>query len=288
MDEIRDHVAPSSLDEALGVAALGDATPLAGGTDLMPAGRSGKLRFGRTLLSLRRIPELRGIAIEGGELRIGALTTIAELMADPLVAAHLPLLAEACRHFASPQIRNAATLGGNVCNASPAGDTLPPLMVLGARVELASKPGAVPVHRTMPLEEFLVGPGRTRREPGELLTALRVPLPAPGTPGRFVKFGTRPALDISAVSIAFAARRLGGALHDVRIAYGAVAPTVVRGRAAEEALEGRALDAQTIAAAARAAREEIQPISDVRASAWYRRQLIHNLLRRMLSDVAQA
>ncbi|PIV72282.1 MAG: xanthine dehydrogenase family protein subunit M, partial [Rhodocyclales bacterium CG17_big_fil_post_rev_8_21_14_2_50_68_7] len=148
-------------------------------------------------------------------------------------------------------------------------------------------PDGTLVRRVLPLEEFLVGPGRTRRRPDELLATVRVPAAAPDAIWRFFKSGTRPALDISAVSIGLLARKAGNALHEVRIALGAVAPTVVRARAAEATLEGRVLNPETMEAAACAARDEVHPISDVRASAWYRKELIHNMLRRMLSDVAE-
>lgn len=285
---IERYLAPKSLDEALyALQELGEVTLLAGGTDLMPQSKAGRVKFKRTLMNLRGVTELKGVAREGDTVRLGALTTITELLHDPLVAEHLPVLREACDHFASDQIRNAATLGGNISNASPAGDTLVPLIALDAEVELASRPDQAIYRRRMPLAEFFVGPGKTRRAPAELLTGVLVPCPRPGFVARFYKFGTRPALDISAISIALAAVRENGRLTRARIALGAVAPTPLRALAAEEALEGRALDAETIARVADTARDEIQPIDDVRASAWYRQELVHNMMKRMLEHVAQ-
>jgi xanthine dehydrogenase FAD-binding subunit len=240
MTALDNYVAPTSLEQALEqLQELGEVTILAGGTDLMPQSHAGRVKFKRTLMNIRRIPELRGISREGDEIRIGALCTITEMMAHPLVREHLPLLAQACDHFASDQIRNAATVGGNICNASPAGDTLVPLMVLGAHVELASKPDDTLFRRSMPLPEFFVGPGKTRLAPAELLTAVRIPIPPKGFVARFYKFGTRPALDISAISIGVAGVLKDGKFSQVRVAFGAVAPTPVRGCATEEALEGR-------------------------------------------------
>jgi CO/xanthine dehydrogenase FAD-binding subunit len=285
-DTIEAYRAPTSLAEAAEILRGGPVTILAGGTDLMPQTQAGRVKFARVLMNIRRIPELAGITVEDGALRIGALVTVTELMADPAVRAHAPILATAGDHFASAQLRNAATIGGNVCNASPAGDLLLPLLALEAEVELVSKPDGRCVPRRLPLRDFFTGPGRTVRAANELLAAVRVPLTDAPRVMRFVKFGTRPALDISAVAIALAAVPRGGALHDVRVAFGAVAPTPLRGSATEAALEGRALTSEVIARAAEAAAQEVRPISDVRASAWYRRELVRNLMKRVLDDVA--
>lgn len=283
------YLAPATLQEALeALRDSEDATILAGGTDLMVQASIGRRRIGATLLNIRRIDELAGIARDGDAIRIGTLATITRIMNDPLVRRHLPVLVEACDHFASDQIRNAATIGGNVSNASPAGDTLVPLLVLDAQVELASAGGAGVVRRSVPIADYFTGPGRTRRAANELLTGVRIPVPPDGHYARFFKFGTRPALDISAISIGIAGVRSGGALSNVRVAFGAVAPTPVRARQTEAALEGRRLDEATIARAAEAARDEVNPIDDVRASAWYRKELIHNMTRRMLDHAAQA
>ncbi len=287
MTTLDNYVAPTSLEQAVEqLQELGEVTILAGGTDLMPQSHAGRVKFKRTLMNIRRIPELRGISLEDGAIRIGALTTISELMEHPLIRSRLPLLAEAGDHFASAQIRNAATVGGNICNASPAGDTLVPLMALGAQVELCSKPDDTLFCRSMPLPEFFVSPGRTRLAEAELLGAVRVPLPPEGFTARFHKFGTRPALDISAISIAIGGVLSNGVFSDVRVAFGAVAPTPLRGAATEQALEGRRLDEAAIAAAAQAAHDEVHPISDVRASAWYRKEMIRNMTKRILEDVA--
>lgn len=279
------YYAPKGLDEALEVLRAGDATILAGGTDVMPQSDSGKVPLRKTLVNIRRIPELTGITLADNEVRIGALTTISEMMADPLVRKHFPMLVEAGDHFASEQIRNAGTIGGNVCNASPAGDTLVPLLALDAVVELAAKPnGAVKTHTT-PLGSFIVGPGKTLRAPGELLVAIRIPVPPADHLQRFYKSGTRPALDIAAIAIGLAAVKAKGVLSHVRLAFGAVAPVPMRGSKTEAVLEGKKLTPELIEPAAQAARDEIMPISDVRASDWYRRELMHNIIKRMLADV---
>lgn len=291
MNAVERYLAPTTLAQALAALATpGGATVLAGGTDLMPQANAGRVKVASTLLNIRRVQGLSAVALDGNALVIGTLATLATMQHDALVRAQAPLLVDAIDHFASDQIRNAATLGGNLCNASPAGDTLTPLLALDAQVELArlTDDGSIATRR-LPLADFFIAPGRTRREPHELLTAVRVPLRGTGQIARFHKAGTRPALDISTISIALAAQRDDqGCLHDVRLALGAVAPTPVRAHRAEALLEGRRLDAALAAQAAQAAADEATPIDDVRATAWYRRELVNNLTRRMLDDVTQA
>lgn len=284
MSDTRRYAAPASLGEAAELLRGGEVTLLAGGTDLMPQAKAGRLAFRTLLLSLRRIPELHGVARDGDALRIGALVTMTELMESALVREHCPILVEAADHFASDQVRNAATIGGNVCNASPAGDTLVPLLALDAEVELVAKPNGSLAERRVPIGEFFTGPGKTLRAPHEIVAALRVPVGVAGRFMRFFKFGSRPALDISAISIGICARRDAGALRDVRVAFGAVAPVPMRGRATEGALEGRRLTDAVIETAAAAARGEVHPIDDLRATAWYRREMVHNMLKRVLAD----
>lgn len=284
MSEIRQYAAPASLDEAAELLREGNATLLAGGTDLMPQSKAGRVAFEPLLLGLRRIPELHGVARDGDSLRIGALVTMTELMESALVRAHCPILVEAADQFASDQVRNVATIGGNVCNASPAGDTLVPLLALDAEVELVAKPNGLLTGRRVPIGEFFKGPGKTLRARHEIVAALRVPIGVPGRFMRFFKLGSRPALDISAISIGVCARRDAGVLSEVRVAFGAVAPVPLRGRATEAALEGRQLTEAVIETAAAAARDEVHPIDDFRASAWYRREMVHNMLKKVLAD----
>ncbi|NOY05662.1 MAG: xanthine dehydrogenase family protein subunit M [Chlorobi bacterium] len=286
MHDIKRYLVPVSLEEAVRAAAEGDATLLAGGTDLMPQTRTGARSFSPTLINLKRVPGLRGVSRENGNIRLGALTTVTDVLNDVLLREAAPVLPETADHFASDQVRNSATIGGNICNASPAGDMIIPLLLLDAVVELASWNGEAVETRSMPLEEFFVGPGRTKRQPGEILTAVRFPVPGEGFIARFVKFGTRPALDISVVSIGVAGVKENGTLRRVRMAFGAVAPVPVRGRTTEAAVEGRPLTAETIRQASEATQEDISPISDVRASAWYRRELVRTLTTRILNDVS--
>ena len=288
MTSIERYVAPKTLQEALEILHGGGVTILAGGTDLMPQINAGRMAFQPVLMNLRRVAAMQGIALDGSSIRIGALATITELLTDPLVREKIPVLAEAADHFASDQIRNVGTLGGSLCNASPAGDLAPPLLVLDAVVELASKADGAMKIRTLPLSEFFTGPGRTQRAPHELLTAVRIPLPRPGHTASFYKFGTRPALDIAAISIAVGGVRSGKMLKEARVAFGAVAPTPIHGPRTEAALEGAVLDEAGIERVAMQAQAEVRPISDIRASEWYRRELVLNMMKRMLRHVAES
>ncbi|HEY5897854.1 MAG TPA: xanthine dehydrogenase family protein subunit M [Burkholderiales bacterium] len=287
MHSIEQYARPGSLEEATEILRAGNVTVLAGGTDLMPQTNAGRVKFQPVLMNVQRVPELRGIADEKGTVRIGALVTITELHESAFVRERLNLLWQACDHFASDQIRNAATIGVNVCNASPAGDTLIPLLALEAQVVLASKPNGKVEMRRVPLEQFFTGPGKTVRKPSELVAAVEMPLPPKAFAGGFYKHGTRPGLDISAISIAVGGVLAGKKYSHVRVAFGAVAPTPIRAPGTEAALEGRELDEATLDAAAAAALAEIHPISDVRASDWYRRELVRNMLKRVISHVGK-
>jgi len=198
------------------------------------------------------------------------------------------VLAQALVDLGSPPIRNMGTLGGNICTASPAADTLPPLVALGAEVELASVHAQRLVTRRLPLDQFLLGPGRTALAPGEVLTAVLAPLPpaSTGQSGRcvqhFEKVGRRSALAVAVVSLA-AVLQLGprGVVTEARLAWGSVAPTIWRCAEAEAFLTGRTLTLTSLRGAAALVRQQVRPISDVRASADYRREVAGNLLLRL-------
>ncbi len=285
--EITTYLAPRRLDEALQAMADGEATVLCGGTDLAPQTESGARAYQATLLNIRRIESLSGIAADGDEIRIGATTTITEIRRSAALAAVAPVLVDAAERFASEQIRNAASVGGNLCNASPAGDMSPPLLVLDAAVELACWRGGAVRTRRVPLDRFFVGPGKTVMLPQELLTAVVFDRPAADFRARFRKSGPRPALEISTVSVAISARFANARVSDVRVAMGSVAPTPLRARRVEAALEGKPLDAATIAAAVAASADDAKPIDDVRASAWYRGHLVRVFVEEVLNDVGR-
>ncbi|MCP5367838.1 MAG: xanthine dehydrogenase family protein subunit M [Hyphomicrobiales bacterium] len=281
LDEYR---APATLAEAAEALADGKGTVLAGGTDLMLQAEAGKTPYRGRLVNIRRVAGLRGVTEDGGTIRIGALTTVTDLLNDPLVAEKAPVLAATADKFASSQIRNAATVGGNICNASPAGDMILPLLALDARVELASWRDGALATRTVALDGFFTGPGATVKGPEELLGAVLFETPPAGRTARFVKSGPRPALEIATVAAAIAMTVDGGTLRDVRLALGAVAPTPLRAKRTEALLEGETLDGDLIARAAETVAGEVNPIDDVRATAWYRKHLVTIYVRRLLQD----
>ncbi|MDR2839275.1 MAG: xanthine dehydrogenase family protein subunit M [Azonexus sp.] len=285
MQEITTYLAPRSLNEAAQAMAAGDVTVFCGGTDLAPQTESGARQHSACLMNIRRIEGLGGIEEKDGDIRIGALTTVSEIRRHPLIARVAPILAEAAEHFASDQIRNVASIGGNICNASPAGDMINPLLVLDAAVELASWADGAVQKRSVPLENFFTSPRRTVKRAEELLTTVVFRKPAADFVGRFRKSGPRPALEISTVSVGVGGNFSAGVLRNARVAFGSVAPTPLRARHVEVVLEGRRLDADVIGAALVAARDDARPIDDVRASAWYRSHLVEVFLEEALHHV---
>jgi CO/xanthine dehydrogenase FAD-binding subunit len=274
-------IRPMSLKDALSVLADPDAgvVPVAGATDLLVIDRASG-RDHRAVMDLLRIPELLGIHCENGFLDIGAACTFREIRRDADVRANAPALAEAAATIGSWQIQNRATIGGNMVNASPAGDSLPVLLALDAEVTIAGAGGT----HTFPYADFHTGYRKTALRPGELVQRIRIPFPPRGTVQRFRKVGTRQAQAISKVVISFAARAERGVFAQVRFAAGSVAPTPVRLPRAEEACRGHPIDRATADRAAEAARSEVQPIDDVRSTAAYRRFVLGRVVRRMILD----
>ena len=268
-----------TLDEAC--AALADrphAVVLAGGTDLMvEANRGG--RDMEDVVVVDRIPELRGWAQHGGSLRIGACTTCAEI-GDGELASLVPALAQAARTVGSPQIRNAATIGGNLGTASPAGDTLPVLAALDAEVEVRSASAS----RMLPLHDFVIGPKATALEPGELIAAVH--LPVTDGPQEFLKVGVRNAMVISVASLALVVDRPG---RNVRIALGSVGPVPIRAVEAEVLAAERIdwsgngiLDSEVVERVCELVADAARPIDDHRGTIAYRRHAVAVLARRSL------
>jgi xanthine dehydrogenase small subunit len=265
---------PGSLAEAYALLQDGDWTPIAGGTDLMVriTGEIGEAP--NRLLDLWRLAPLRGIELaKDGSLVIGALSTWTELRRSALVQRYLPVLAEAAATIGAAQIQNRGTIGGNVVNASPAGDSLPVLLATDASIVLGSLRG----ERTVAAADFWTGYRMTALDPDELVLRVVVPLSA-DRQERFRKVGTRRAQAISKVVMAITWRVDGGVWRDVRIALGSIAPTPVRVSAAEAVLEGSSVAAVVAITAA------ITPIDDVRSTADYRREVTGRILHRLLRD----
>ena len=247
---------------------------VAGGTDLGVQLNKGHRPFG-DVLSLGGVAELAELTVCDGTVTAGATVTLSRL--ERAIADHIPGVADMLAYFGGPTIKNAATVGGNIGTGSPIGDTLPGWLVLDAAVELAGPGGS---RRRVNLNDFYTGYRKTVMAAGEIIVRLHVPLPAAGDVFKLYKVSKRRDLDISTLSAAVRVRVVGGAIADVRLAYGGVAATVVRLPRAEAALLGRPPTEATFAAAADVASDEVKPISDVRGSADYRRRLAGNLLRR--------
>jgi len=284
MPVIKKLMTPQTLHELIAALSETDGTILAGGTDLQPRWLKGVVDKPGTVVDAKKIKELHGIDRVGNEIVIGACTLMSELESDPVILAAAPVLAKAAGRVACGQIRNRATIGGNLCNASPAADTAVPLILLDAQVELATLNGSDVARRTVPVTGFFQGPGKTSLAPGEVLTRVRFAPPPRGCFSGWEKFGTRPAMEIAVAAVGVLLAFDGAVVEQARVAYGSVAPTPLRGRAAEATLVGHTLSDAVIAKAVTAARTEISPITDVRASADYRSEIVGVLLQRMLED----
>jgi xanthine dehydrogenase small subunit len=278
---------PATLDEAYAVLANSttDATitPIAGGTDVMVR-ITGEIGDPPTrMVDLSRLGELRGVAVEGTRVVLGALTTYTEIRRSSVCREHLPALVEAAGTIGAAQIQNRGTLGGNIANASPAGDTLPVLLALDAAIVVGGSRG----ERTIPADAFWVAYRRTALAPDELILRIEIPLAA-GRETRFRKVGTRRAQAISKVVLALSWREPAGSpgtvWDDVRLALGSVADRPVRAPTTEAVLTGAAPSPETADAAADALAAEIMPIDDVRSTADYRRAAAARVLHRMIRD----
>jgi len=280
-----DLLTPQTLPEALALLAelAPDAMPLAGGTNVIVELRDGHA-CPHTLVDVSKLRELRGIRRDDGHIVIGGGTTIAELLTDPLIAGHGLPLRQAAARLGNPLVRNRATVAGNLVNASPAADTAPPLIALGAEVELTSKART----RCVPLDEFMLGANKTLIQPDELMTAIRWPVPLARSAASFYKIGLRKADVCSVISAAvMVAWDENGRCQEARIAIGAAAPQPVRAREAEAALASQWLKADVIAQAAHQAAQATQPIDDIRGTAAYRRRMAEVIVRRLLTQIAE-
>jgi len=250
----------------------------AGGTDLLVRMRKGLARP-HQMICLERIEELQGVEDRGEEIFIGPCTPFTRLLENPLLMTHFPILVSGMKVLGSPAIRRMGTIGGNIVTASPAGDTLPPLYVLRAELELRRNDSS----RRIPIMDFIRGPGETVLAPGEVLTAIFVRKRENFNLHHYEKVGQRNALAIAIVSLAALLKiSEGGLIEEARLAWGSVAPTVVLSTEIEAMLVGCRLSRQVLEKAGQMARAMVQPIDDIRASEGYRRQVAGNLLLRLM------
>jgi carbon-monoxide dehydrogenase medium subunit len=258
---------------------------IAGATDVLIRWRQGVWKP-RYVLNIKRIPGLAEVTYSPqAGLSLGALVTIRTLEQHALIQAHYPALTQAATAFAGVHIRHLATVGANVCNASPAGDTLPALLAYGAECRIAGPQG----ERLLPLAQFLVGPGQTALQPAELLVAVRLPPPRPRSGALYIKHSPRHTMDIATVGVAavVSLAEQDSVCQEVQITLGAVAPTVVRATAAEALLRGLPVSVERLQQAAQAAVQAARPIDDIRGSAAHRRLVIAPLVQRTLHYAVQ-
>ena len=272
---------PGSVDDCVKALAQGasDAKLLAGGTDLLPQLKNGLLKPAR-VIDLSGVARLRTIEAGNGQgLRVGSAVTARTLELDRAVRAKYLSLAESGALVGSVQVRNLATLGGNICNAAPSADMAPPLLALDAEAVITGPKG----ERRVPIGAFFTGVRRTVLAPDELLVELVVPNPGPHSGGNYLRHTPRRELDIAVVGVASQLTLANGVCTKARIALAAVAPVPLRATAAEQALQGQAVTQDLIKRAADLAVEAARPISDQRGSADFRRHLVRVLTRRTLT-----
>ncbi len=261
-----------------------EATAIAGGTDLVVQMRYRDLAP-KYLINLKTIQGLDYISEESGVLRIGAMTTIRAVETSPLIKERFGVLAQAAHLLGSVQVRNLATIGGNLCHAAPSADTAPPLLALGAKAKLTGPDGT----RTIALEDFFEGPGKTVLKEGEILTELQAPSPAARSGGVYLKHSIRKAMDIAFIGAAVVVEMANGngICKDIRIALGAVAPVPMRALKAEAHLRGKKLEEGLLREAGEIASQEISPISDIRCSAEHRSEIVKVFVRRATQQAAE-
>jgi carbon-monoxide dehydrogenase medium subunit len=267
---------PKTIDDALQLKnEKRGAVYIAGGTDVIVQIKNQELRPS-ALISLRNIPGLAHIEVNGGA-RIGALATISDIIQHPTLAQAFPLLMEAARRIGSVQIRNVATIGGNLCNCSPCADMALPLLVLEAKVRLRTSETT----REVPVEDFFKGPGESCLLSDEIMTDIRLDAPDVNTIAVFMKKG-RVKMDLAVASVAVLLDMEGDLCRKAHIAAGSVAPVPRRLREVEEKLEGTILSEQTISEAQKIAKSSVVPITDIRSTEDYRREIVGVFVKRSL------
>jgi carbon-monoxide dehydrogenase medium subunit len=276
---------PKTIEEACSLLSQfgEDAKVLAGGTDLIPRMGHG-LMAPTHIVNIKRVRDLNSIIEEAGNgLRIGALITLAELARNPVIRDRFPMIHTAANSIGSLQVRNLATLGGNLCNAAPSADMAPALLALESTVNIAGLKG----QRKIPLEEFFRGPGEVNLTKGEILTEIHVPFPPPHARQVYVKHSVRRSMDIALVGVAvcLCLDKKTGLCNEARIALGAVAPTPIRARETEKMILGKTLREIPLPSIGEVVSSEASPISDVRGSARYRSEMVSSLTIRALKSL---
>ncbi len=282
-----DYQRASTLKEAFDAVwdSKGSSVFMAGGTDLLVKIKEGIIRPLR-VIDMKGIRETQGFSVTDREFSVGSLTTIRTLETSPVACRKVPLLTQAAARLGSVQVRNRATIGGNLCNAAPSAETAPALLALEARAEIYGRKGL----RAVDLRDFFLGPGATILEEGDILTSLKIPLSETRRGAVYYKVTTRKAMDIAFVGVAVLLDiDEEGRIEKARIALGAVAPTPIRVPSAEDVLVGRTPDSALFRESAELAAQACRPITDLRASAGYRREMVNQLcLRGLMTAYQQA
>lgn len=282
-----EYHAPTNLEEAISLLSQNaSARPLAGGTDLVVQMKESATKFPSPshLVSLLRVPELKGIEFSDKDgLRLGAATTMSEIAESSVIRERYTAIGEGAALVGSIQTMNMATVGGNLCNAAPSADIAPPLLAFEAQAVIVGPSG----RRSVPVDEFFQGPGRTVLADDELLAEVRVPAPAPNTGSAYARHTPRKQMDIAVVGVAAVLTMTGEGIQRARLALGAVAPIPMRAPKAEEALEGKPAAEETFSRATELATGECSPISDVRGSVEFRRHIVRVTTERMLRAAAE-
>lgn len=277
-----DYYAPETVEEALDLLQEQgqSAMVMAGGTDLLLKIRRGLVED-KAIVDLKKIGGINGISFEEGKgLTIGATALLSDVAHHPIIQEKYPAVAEAAQATANVQIRNMGTVAGNLCNAAPSADNAPTLLAMGAEVTLVGPGG----QRTVPLGEFFKGPGLTAINQGEILTSIFVPAPPPGSGASYKYISARGKVDIAAVCVGVMLTLNGDQCEDARIALGAVAPVPLRAKKAEKIMKGSRITSDLLEKAGIEASQECKPITDMRATAEYRKKMVGVLTARAIDE----
>lgn len=278
-----EYVQPKTIDEALSLLAKhkGEAKLIAGGTDFLPKMKRREIKAPKHVIDLKGLPDLDHIKYDEKDgLAIGALATIHAVEASPIIQQKFSVLAQAASSMASTQVRNRGTVAGNICNAVPSADSVPALLTLEARLTLISKED----ERIVSIENFFTGPNETVLTDTELLAEIHIPPLPPNSRGVYLKLTPRRSMDLAIVGVAVVVVPEDGVCKDIRIALGAVAPTPIRAKRAEDTIRGQQFTEALIERSAKTAAEESCCIDDHRASAHYRMEMVKALVRRAINQ----
>ena len=283
-----DYMKPKTMKEALSILSRkkgGEVRVFAGGTDLFPKLKRREIKAPQVLVDLKGISGLDYIRYDVKKgLTFGPLTTLSAIESSPIIRDQFNVLAQTVHSMASPQVRNKGTIAGNICNAVPSADSVPVLLTLEAKLRLMSTKGM----RTVKIEDFFKGPNETVLSEGELLREIQIPPLPKDSKGTYLKLSPRRSMDLAIVGVAVVGSSEDGVCKDIRVALGAVSPTPIRVKKAEDILRGQKISDELIEKVAQVSSEETRPIDDHRASSDYRRKMVKVLVKRAIQKVLRS